>query len=170
VAPDLVVDSIALTTDNVEIVIKNQGYAPVVHTFWVDLYIDPDPVPTGVNQTWEKLCDEGIVWGVLGLAGDLPLAPGDAITLTLNDDYYCVPGALCNFSGSFREGSQIYVQVDSADERTDYGAVLETHEMAGEAYNNISGPVTPGAADLVPPAQPIAGERRAVTAYNLPPR
>ncbi len=169
-APDLVVDSISLTTDNVEIVIKNQGYAPVVHTFWVDLYIDPDPVPTGVNQTWEKLCDEGIVWGVLGLDGDLPLAPGDAITLTLNDAYYCVPGAVCNFSGSFREGSQIYVQVDSADERTDYGAVLETHEMAGEAYNNISGPVTPGAADLEPPTQLSAGERRTVTAHNLPPR
>jgi hypothetical protein len=34
-----------------------------------------------------------------------------------------------------------YVQVDSANVNTTYGAVLENHEILGAPYNNIGGPV-----------------------------
>ena len=36
-------------------------------------------------------------------------------------------------------GTPVYVQVDSTDHATTYGAVLETHEIAGSPYNNIAG-------------------------------
>ena len=32
----------------------------------------------------------------------------------------------------------IYVQVDSDNSLTNYGAVLEVHEISGDEYNNIS--------------------------------
>ena len=63
----------------------NQGDAYVTDEFWVDVYINPDPAPTAVNQIWEDLADEGLVWGVT--AGALPLAPGEAITLTVGGDH-----------------------------------------------------------------------------------
>jgi len=43
----------------------------------------PQPPPTRVNQTWDQLGDEGLVWGVTAAA--LPLAPGEAITLTVGN-------------------------------------------------------------------------------------
>jgi hypothetical protein len=35
-------------------------------------------------------------------------------------------------------GTIIYVQVDSANTLTNFGAVLENHEITGGAYNNIA--------------------------------
>ena len=46
---------------------------------------------------------------------------------------------MSNFDG-FEFGDQVYVQVDSANANTTYGAVNEIHELRGEAYNNIFGP------------------------------
>ncbi len=139
-APDLVVEQIVVTSDSAQVVIKNQGNAPAPSSspFWIDLYVDPDPVPTGVNQTWDNLCDQGIVWGIDG-GGALPLEPGEALTLTLGDAHYWP--SLSNFPGSLPAGTPIYVQVDSANIHTTYGAVLESHEIYGGAYNNIGGPV-----------------------------
>ena len=67
-APDLVVANVIVTSDSVQVVIENQGDAPVLSTtpFWVDLYVNPHPIPTQVNQIWNDLCSEGIVWGVTG--------------------------------------------------------------------------------------------------------
>jgi hypothetical protein len=36
----------------------------------------------------------------------------------------------------------VYVQVDSRNAQTTYGGVLETHEIFGEAYNNISSAIS----------------------------
>jgi len=105
----MVVQSVMATSDGVQVVIANQGAAPV---------------PTGVNQIWPDLADEGLVWGVTAAA--LPLAPGDVLTLTVGDGYY-VPE---------------YSQADSASTDTTYGAVLENHEITGGAYNNISSTVS----------------------------
>jgi len=138
-APDLVVEQITVAGSRVQVVIKNQGDAPVLgdNEFWVDLYVDPHPVPTAVNQTWDALCSRGIVWGVTAPA--LPLAVGQTITLTIGDDYY--RDDYSHFPTPLPAGLPIYVQVDSANLNSTYGGVLENHEQRGEPYNNVSGPV-----------------------------
>ena len=134
IAPDLVVDSIAIQGDEVQVVIANQGSksVPADAAYWIDLYVNPASVPQ-INQTWQSLGSEGIVWGVTGIT----LSPGQALTLTLNDSYY-VP-AFSSYSGEPASGSAIYVQVDAINLETNYGVVLETHEIQGEASNNITG-------------------------------
>jgi len=136
-APDLVVARIIVANNNVQVVVKNQGDVSVLSTesFWVDLYVNPDPVPTGVNQTWHSLCSEGIVWGVTASA--LPLEPGGTITLTVGDAYYWPDYS--EVSWPLPTGTPVYVQVDSANADTTYGAVLEGHEIVGGIYNNIRG-------------------------------
>lgn len=130
-APDLVVAAMTVTANNVEVVVMNQGTTAVTNDFWVDVYINPNVPPTGVNQTWETQGGEGIVWGVTNIS----LAPGESLVLDLNSPAYAP--ALSNFSGSIATGSAVYAQVDSANVNTNYGNVLEDHEILGEAYNNL---------------------------------
>ena len=40
---------ITASSNSAQVVIKNQGNAAVVGEFWVDLYVNPNPVPTGIN-------------------------------------------------------------------------------------------------------------------------
>ncbi|NJM41932.1 MAG: hypothetical protein HC853_14840, partial [Anaerolineae bacterium] len=56
-------------------------------------------------------------------------------TLHLNDPRFA--SAESRFPALIPAGTQIYVQVDSANAQTSYGGVLETHEAEGAAYNNI---------------------------------
>lgn len=142
-APDLIVESVTVlengapgTAGDVEVVIKNVGNGSVTDEFWVDLYVDPHTPPTAVNQTWEMLGDQGLVWGVL--ADALPLAPGETLTLTLAGPYYA--GSFSHVDWPLGVTTQIYVQVDSNNTATGTGAVLEIHEITGAPYNNISGP------------------------------
>ena len=44
--PDLVVGGLAVSSDDVQVVIHNQGAAPVTGSFWVDLYVDPERPPS----------------------------------------------------------------------------------------------------------------------------
>ncbi|NJN55587.1 MAG: PKD domain-containing protein, partial [Anaerolineae bacterium] len=132
-APDLVVSSLTATANNVVMVVTNQGTTAVTDAFWVDVYIDPDPVPTMVNQTWPFVADEGLVWGVSGIT----LNPGQSLTLTMSDSYYRAD--LSVFSGGLSAGTPVYAQVDSARAGSDYGNVLEDHEISGGPYNNITG-------------------------------
>ena len=133
-APDLVVESITIEAETVEVVIANQGQkaVPAETAFWVDLYVNPTAVPQ-LNDSWQNLGDEGIAWGVTGTL----LTPGAALTLTLNDTYF-MP-SLSNYPGEPAPGSVIYVQVDSINTQTTYGAVREEHEITGEPYNNVMG-------------------------------
>ncbi len=142
-APDLVVSSINVTSNTVQVVIKNQGPTEVpvdvAHEFWVDLYVNPTPPPTAVNHIWQDgRSTQGVVWGVTVDA--LPsLRAGGTFTLTLGDAYYWP--TLSNFPGGLPSGTPIYVQVDSAHTASAFGGVLENHEITGLPYNNISGPV-----------------------------
>ena len=170
-APDLVVDDILVTSDSLQVVISNVGNAPVLPTdeFWVDLYINPDPVPTGVDQTWGGLCDQGMVWGVEQSA--LPLESGGTITLTMGGKYYWEEYSIVSWP--LAVGTVIYVQVDSADVMTTYGAVLERHEIAGDPYNNISHIVYQGLAGTEEAAEverPVVGGRPSTAPSWLPPR
>mgnify|MGYP002713010523 CR=1 FL=1 len=137
-APDLIVQSIDLSTHDVSIVIANIGSGPVLDTFWVDLYINPTTAPTAVNQVWHVVGKEGIVWGITDIVA---LAPGGQITLTLN--HPSLTPEKSNYSGTFNEEDIIYVQVDSAHTGTSYGGVLEAHEQSGGTYNNIAQYIKP---------------------------
>ena len=132
--PDLVVSAINFNGSEIEIELTNVGNTAVVDSFWVDAYFNPNPPPTGPNQTIETLNVDGLVWGITTPA--LPLGRGDSISLRLNDAYY--RSDLSRFDGNIPAGAEIYVQVDSANQNTTYGAILEIHEANGEAYNNIS--------------------------------
>jgi len=140
--PDLTVEYILVTENNVEITLMNIGNMPVTEAFWVDLYIDPDPEPTGVNQRWEQLSNHGLVWGVTDVSA---LVPGGSLTLDMNH-----PSFMPNYSNipaNFTPEMRIYVQVDSFADGT-YGGVLELDEINEGIYNNIQGPVFPLPVDL----------------------
>lgn len=136
-APDLVVTHVAATSDEVTVVIANQGTAVTQNGFWVDFYVDPTPVPTQEDETWFDVADEGIVWGV-----DVPLGPNQTLTLTYSTNpsapnlFYSAENS--SFNGTLAAGTSIYAHVDSAHLATTYGGVLESHELLGEPYNNIS--------------------------------
>jgi Big-like domain-containing protein len=144
-APDLVVTQINASSDLIEVVIENQGTQATADGFWVDFYIAPNPVPTQENELWKDVAKEGIAWGV-----DTVIQPGTSLTLT----YSTAPGAPnlyysaanSGYSGSLPADTAVYAQVDSAHLNTTYGGVLETHEILGESYNNVSSQYTAVAA------------------------
>lgn len=165
--PDLIVDRISASGDSITVVVKNVGNAAVAvdEEFWVDVYIDPDPIPSEVNQRWETLGDEGLRWGVTAPA--LPLGPGDEIVLTIGDQYYWP--SYSTFGGSLPAGTAVYAQVDSLNADADYGGVLEIHEgwwPYPGAYNNIEGTVA--AVGSAAAWRPIPGSHAVPTLGNLP--
>jgi hypothetical protein len=162
-APDLVVEQFLATATDVTLVIRNQGNAAAYDEFWVDVYLSPNPPPTHVNQLWNDLGAEGLAWGVVAPA--LPIAPGEAVTLTVGNAYFW-PG-YSYVAWPIPGDTPVYAQVDSYNAATTYGAVLENHEITGAPYNNILGPVysLPGASGEQPPV--LGGNP---PASGLPPR
>jgi PKD repeat protein len=147
-APELIVQSVAASSDVITVVIKNIGDAPAAQAFWIDAYVDPNPPPTAVNQIWwdQNRSEQGVAWAV-----DEPLVPfepGTVITLTSRDPN--VSPVRTFFLGNLPAGTPIYAQVDSYNYQTDYGAVQERQEILGLPYNNILGPAysTPGTTPL----------------------
>ncbi|MEZ4592421.1 MAG: Ig-like domain-containing protein [Chloroflexota bacterium] len=143
-APDLIVASLtvldaghsAASPGDVQIVIKNVGNAAVTEEFWVDFYVNPQMVPTAVNQTWNLVGSQGAAWGIL--ADALPLYPGESLTLTLSSPYY--DAANSHILWPLAANAQLYAQVDSTNPGSSYGAVREGHEINGEPYNNVYAP------------------------------
>lgn len=146
VAPDLVVESLTVTANSVQVVIRNLGMAAVErlvgNEFWVDVYINPHTPPSVVNQTWRHVGTQGLVWGVTQDA--LPLESGQAITLTVTPagGTYYRPD-LSAVTWPLATGTLVYAQADSASTLTTFGAIRENHEIVGGPYNNVSGPVSP---------------------------
>jgi hypothetical protein len=72
-----VVERIVAEANQVQVVIKNQGDATVqpAGEFWVDLYINPNPVPTSVNRTWPYVAGQGAAWGIIWSGS--PYTPAD---------------------------------------------------------------------------------------------
>ncbi|NTU84780.1 MAG: hypothetical protein HGA45_36355 [Chloroflexales bacterium] len=132
--PDLVVSQITSSGGALRVMITNQGSTDVTDPFWVEGYIAPSSSPDAVNQLWQTLGGRGIAWAITG--SDLPLAPGDSLTLTLGDRSY-----RANYSrigGMITAGTSLYVQVDSWNDATTYGAVLETHEQNTATHSSIA--------------------------------
>ena len=83
--------------------------------------------------------------------------------ITIGDDHYWAEYSYVAWP--LPPGTPIYAQVDSAGEGA-YGGVLEAHEIRGEPYNTIAGPVysVPGRGRAAPAADaPAFG-------LHLPPR
>ena len=137
-APDLVVDAIIATENEIQIVITNRGEQPALNAFWLDVYIDPFQAPSGVNETWTNLSSQGLVWGV-PLTQWGPLMPGESLTLSVGDSFFFEE--ISSVDWPLAVGTLIYAQVDSFNANTTYGSVMETHEVYGTTYNNITGPV-----------------------------
>jgi hypothetical protein len=163
-APDLVVERLLVAGDDIQVSVRNQGDVTASGGFWVDVYLAPDPVPTAVNQTWPDLSTEGLVWGVTA-----DLRPGDTLTLTVGDGYYA--GEYSQVTWPLVPGTPVYAQVDSANAGTTYGAILESDEITGGAYNNVAGPAYPTSAAGRKASDAIAPEDRApAVGRPLPPR
>jgi hypothetical protein len=163
-APDLVVAGILVAGDDVQMSVRNQGDVTAWGGFWVDVYVAPQPVPTAVNQTWPDLAAEGLVWGVTA-----DLRPGETLTLTVGDGYYA--DEYSQVTWPLATGTPVYAQVDSANAGTTYGAILESHEITGGAYNNVAGPAYPAAASSRDAADANTPEDHATaTGRRLPPR
>ncbi len=122
---DLTIETINITANSLEITIHNAGTVAVDDGFWVDLYINPNTIPTDVNQTWETNGGEGLIWGI-----EKTLLPGEKLLLSMSSSYYYSSGS--NFLGTIAAGSTVYVQVDSAGSSW-FGNVEEWNEN-----NNIS--------------------------------
>ena len=156
-----------LITLLVTVIIKNQGNGPVTQSFWVDLYVNPNPAPVDVNDVWnDGRAGQGIVWGVAGEA--LPLEPGETVTLTYGGPYYWA--SLSNMTWPLPANTPVYAQADSANTSTGYGAIYEVHEILNGEYNNISQTVSPAASAVAetgeagvvisgPDTPPVAIER-----------
>ena len=151
--PNLVIQDVIFTADNVQVVIANQGHTPVTEAFYVDLYIDlidsNDP-PTSVNQIWDQHSYEGLVWGITDVSA---LMAGGVLVVDMNHPSYLSDFSLMYDNFERDDAYVVYVQVDSFGE-AGVGAVVETHERNGGAYDNILGPINPTivAADQLPAA------------------
>jgi uncharacterized repeat protein (TIGR01451 family) len=132
--PDLVVTCLEVRPFSISLIIKNNGLAPVTEGFWLDIYLDPDYVPTAVNQPWYDVGDQGLVWGITQ-----PLAPGQSLSMTLDSSYF--GGRFGYVEWPIEPGTVAFAQVDSYNPYNSDGAVIEDHEVLNGFYNNIFGPV-----------------------------
>jgi hypothetical protein len=153
--PDLVIDSFSATSSGVTLVLRNQGNAPVVDAFWVDVYFNPSVTP-GLNQPWPGIASHGAVWGVQGSA--LPLDPGDTLTLTSGDAFYF---PALSSAPPLPVGANVFALADSVNFGTSYGAIQESDEG-----NNLFGPVISTAAS----EPPAAGQAEPPSPEGLPVR
>jgi uncharacterized repeat protein (TIGR01451 family) len=160
--PDLVVSAINISNGQLEVVITNQGTAPIFGAFWVDLYINPTTLQLVPNQTWPNVAQHGMAWGVAG--NGLPLQPGASLTLRPGDSFY-VPEISSPIA--LVPGMLIAVQADSAADGSAYGAIPEGHELSGEAYNNITSIVV---TEQLPVQRTTGNVRSSANAQSLPRR
>jgi hypothetical protein len=114
----------------VQVTLRNQGSARA-GCFWADLYVNPDPVPSHGNQTWDEVCTEpciGIAWYVPALGA------GESATLTSLGGYV---QECSDWPGWLPAGTHdLYAYVDVYDPEDDGCTVAESDES-----NNRTGPL-----------------------------
>ena len=162
-SPDLVVQDVVATRSEVQITIENVGTAASSRGFWVDAYINPDTAPSTTNQIWDDLGSQGLVWGV-----DIAMDVGDVIILTVDDEFY--RPLLSSVAWPMAIDTAVYVQADSWNASTTYGSVRESHEIAGEPYDNNLGFARIGRDPIDLNALEPIDEPRSVTQKALPAR
>jgi hypothetical protein len=92
---------------------------------------------------------------------------GESLTLTIGDPYFSTFHS--HFTDPLAAGTHIWAQVDSVNLNTNYGVVLELHEIIGGPYNNIRSALStaktnPTKTPLAAPGAPPAADQK------LPPR
>ncbi|HSJ57344.1 MAG TPA: PKD domain-containing protein, partial [Anaerolineae bacterium] len=138
----------------ITVVITNVGTA-VADGFWVDFYINPDPVPTGPGLLWHDVCG---LFPCYGLVWDVPagLAPGQSVTLTSTLDSF--DPSRTKWLGYFAPGTtDLYLFVDSWDPSTAWGAVQELDETNNRAERH--GLSVPGELGQAPKVAPQVSPR-----------
>jgi uncharacterized repeat protein (TIGR01451 family) len=136
--PDLVVESFSLSPNQqtfaagspvvVTVQIANRGETPTPSGFWVDMFINPNVVPSAdlVPLAWYDHCTMdpcyGITWEV-----PQSLEPGEQLTLTSE------PGGFhetySRWPGWFASGtSELYIYIDGWGDPGEPGAVIESNE------------------------------------------
>ena len=133
VAPSAVLAGQPVT---VEVTVENYG-PTAAGSFWVDLYLDPDPLPTGAKQPWDDLCVGapedcyGIAWHV-----EEGLEPGTSVVLS---SLSISSGDDAHWPGYFTESGShdFYAFADSRGGTGINGTVNE----ANEGLDNRLGPV-----------------------------
>ena len=133
--PDLTVADISITPEGARVTIENVGNGPLLpgNDYYTDLYLCPVSPPTVVNQVWEDVGNAGLVWGID--TRGLTLPPGGQLILTNHDIHFDT--SLSEYPAVIPAGCRVYVQVDSANTDTSFGAVLEADEVKAASYNNI---------------------------------
>jgi hypothetical protein len=133
--PDLAVADISITPEGARVTIENVGNGPLLpgNDYYTDLYLCPVSPPTVVNQVWEDVGNAGLVWGID--TRGLTLPPGGQLILTNHDMHFDT--SLSEYPAVIPAGCRVYVQVDSANTDTSFGAVLEADEVEAASYNNI---------------------------------
>lgn len=132
----------------VTVVITNVGNGSTGDGFWVDFYINPNPVPTVGNQRWDKLGStvspkQGIAWAIPSPG----LAPGASIILTSNGVGGLAPsGPQTIWSGSFVAGTQdLFVYADSFSlNGSPNGGIVESNESNNRSELHFVGPLSGG--------------------------
>lgn len=132
--PDLIISDLRVSRNSVQVTIKNVGNAAVTEAFWIDLYFAPSRIPR-YNDYWQSIASAGVVWGVTG--ANLPIRPGESLTLTYADAIVVDQGVVYSSSPPFPVGVPVYAQVDSVNAAGSVGGVEESNES-----NNVFGPVT----------------------------
>jgi hypothetical protein len=129
--PDLVVQRLTVTRNDIEVVIANQGSRPVAavgNRFYVDVYINPGRRPTSADNWWDIRPPEpsGIKWRVTPpqLNG---LVPGGTLVLNRSN---MLAAPYSRVTWPLSGGTAVYAQVDPY-----LNAVAETNES-----NNLLGP------------------------------
>lgn len=137
-------------------IVTNRGRAPAAH-FWVDFYIDPNPVPSGPNQVWDQVCGRRPCYGIAWYVAQT-IAPGDSLALTSSPDSYVAANTI--WPGYLPPGTDdLYLFVDSWNPTVAEGAVVEEDEG-----NNLFGLTGLG---LGGSSLPASGAAEKIT---LPPR
>jgi hypothetical protein len=152
--PDLVVDSLAASSSEVRVVIRNAGTSAAADDFWVDVSFDPTSSPPQINQPWPLIASQGVVWGVTK-----DLAAGESLELVTGGMYYWGPPT--SSPAPWPAGATAWAYVDSVDWATTWGAVREIDEG-----NNTRSAVSTAAENVPAGGQTLA----APAAGNLPQR
>lgn len=128
---DLVVQSLKVKKQDIEVVIANRGTAKVSTPFWVDAYINPRPAPPTIYTPYWNLGPHGIMWRFT-VAEFGELRPGDR--LVLNRANWYAPYSDIDWSEVQNTSTKVYAVVDV---HADGGKVPEMSEQ-----NNGIGPVS----------------------------
>ncbi|GAB4431600.1 MAG: hypothetical protein Kow0031_12700 [Anaerolineae bacterium] len=168
--PNLVITNFQVNTSvnppAVTVVVSNIGLGSTGSGFWVDLYVNPSPLPASLlndanpgDRRWQRLrtnVDQGIAWEIT-----TPLAPGGSITLTQTSPQ--VNPIQTKWTGLSGGPHNFYTFADSFD--ADNNRYVEINEGSdANELDNQSGPVS----SLVAGADKV--DSAAQPAETYPPR